>query len=101
MIKTIVVDDEIWVIKLIRNIVNWDELGYCIVGDADNCEDALKLIEKEKPQLLLTDIRIPGNDGLYLIRMAKEKVPDINVIVVSGYGEFEYAKAALNYGAYS
>lgn len=46
MIKTIVVDDEIWVIKLIRNIVNWDELGYCIVGDADNCEDALKLIKK-------------------------------------------------------
>lgn len=101
MIKAIVVDDEIWVIKLIRNIVNWNELGYCIVGDADNCEDALKLIEKEKPQLLLTDIRIPGNDGLYLIRMAKEKVPDINVIVVSGYSEFEYAKAALNYGAYS
>lgn len=101
MIKTIIVDDEIWVIKLIKNLVNWEELGYTIVGDADNCDDALKLIETEKPQLLVTDIRIPGNDGLYLIRQAKEIVPNINIIVISGYSEFEYAKTALKYGVCS
>lgn len=101
MIKTIIVDDEIWVIKLIRNIVKWEELGYCIIGEADNCEDAMRLIEKEAPQLLITDIRIPGKDGIELMRKAREIAPDISIVVISGYSEFEYAKKAMSYGAYA
>ncbi len=101
MIKTVIVDDEIWVIKLIKNIVNWEELGYSIVGEADNCEDALNIIKETSPRLLITDIRIPGNDGLHLMHQAREIAPDIDIVVISGYSEFEYARKAMHYGAYS
>lgn len=101
MIKTVIIDDEVWAIKLIKNIVNWEELGYCIVGEADNSEDAVKLIAETSPQLLVTDIRMPGNNGIYLMQQAKDMMPDMDIIVISGYDEFEYAKKAMDYGAYS
>ena len=100
MIRTIIVDDEIWVIKLIRNLVNWEELGFEIVGEAGDGDSALSLID-DSIGLMITDIRIPGKDGLELIDNARQKNPGMLFITISGYEEFDYARTALELGVVS
>ena len=67
MIRVLVVDDEIWVCQLIKKIINWEEIGFIIIGEAHDGFEALKKIKDEKPDLVLTDIRMPGIDGVTLI----------------------------------
>lgn len=98
MLKVIIADDEPKVNLLLQKIVDWEKLGYQIAGTANDGERALQLIEEEKPDVLMTDIRMPGVDGMELIRRAKEIRPDLVFIVVSGYRQFEYAQTALKYG---
>lgn len=98
MLKVIIADDEQKVNLLLQKIVDWEKLGYQIAGTANDGERALQLIEEEKPDVLMTDIRMPGVDGMELIRRAKEIRPDLVFIVVSGYRQFEYAQTALKYG---
>ena len=95
MLKVIIADDEPKVNLLLQKIVDWEKLGYQIAGTANDGERALQLIEEEKPDVLMTDIRMPGVDGMELIRRAKELRPDLVFIVVSGYRQFEYAQTAL------
>lgn len=98
MIKVMVADDEIRICKLIINLINWEELGMEIVGVADNGIDALHMIEQEEPDLVITDIRMPGCDGLELIGKAKKHNDKLEFIIISGYGEFSYAQKAIEYG---
>lgn len=98
MLRVVIADDEPKVNLLLQKIVNWEALGFEIVGTAQDGIHALKFIRKEKPDLVMTDIRMPGCDGMELIRQAKEVKPDILFIVVSGYRQFEYARTALKYG---
>lgn len=98
MLKVILADDEKKIILLLQKLIDWDKLGYEIVGIANDGLSALKLVEEHKPQLLITDIRMPGCDGIELLRMARLSQPDIHLIVISGYQEFEYAQSALKYG---
>lgn len=98
MLKVIIADDEPKVNLLLQKIVDWEKLGYQIAGTANDGERAFQLIEEEKPDVLMTDIRMPGVDGMELIRRAKELRPDLVFIVVSGYRQFEYAQTALKYG---
>lgn len=91
MLKVIIADDEPKVNLLLQKIVDWEKLGYQIAGTVNDGERALQLIEEEKPDVLMTDIRMPGVDGMELIRRAKELRPDLVFIVVSGYRQFEYA----------
>ena len=98
MWKVIIVDDEPKVNLLLQKIVDWEELGFQIAGTAQDGICALELIRDELPDLVVTDIRMPGCDGMELIRQAKEMKEDITFIVVSGYKQFEYAHTALKYG---
>lgn len=98
MLRVIIADDEPKVNLLLQKIVNWESLGFEIAGTAQDGISALELIRKEQPDLLMTDIRMPGCDGMELIRQAKEIKSDIAIIVVSGYRQFEYARTALKYG---
>lgn len=98
MLKVIVADDEIRICKLIMNLINWEELGMAIVGVADNGIDALRLIEQEQPDLVITDIRMPGCDGLELIEKAKKLNEQLEFIIISGYEEFAYAQRAMEFG---
>lgn len=68
-------------------------------GLAENGLEALELIKSREPDILITDIRMPGCDGLELIRSAKELMPDLEVVIISGYAHFEYAQKAMKYGA--
>ena len=76
MLKVIIADDEPKVNLLLQKIVDWEKLGYQIAGTTNDGERALQLIEEEKPDVLMTDIRMPGVDGMELIRRAKELRPD-------------------------
>lgn len=97
MLKVIVADDEAWVCKLVLMIVDWDALGMKVIGTAANGLEALELVESLKPDILITDIRMPGIDGLELIEKAKAIAPDLQIALISGYAQFEYARTAINF----
>jgi len=101
MLKVLLVDDEKWIVKSLKSIVDWESLGYEIIADASNGIDGYEQIKQLSPDLVFTDIRMPGMDGLELIRKSNELNRDISFIVTSGYKEFEYAKRAIQYGALS
>ncbi|MGM0751608.1 MAG: response regulator transcription factor [Bacillota bacterium] len=95
MLKVILVDDEIQIRKGLKWKVNWEEEGFDIVGEASNGKEALKVVEEEKPDLVLTDVRMPVMDGIQLVKMLSAEQPDIKVIVLSGYADFEYVRSSL------
>src|SRR5690625_3532761 len=101
MNKVFIVDDDYYVRKGLLEIIDWTGCGYQICGEADNGEDALELIKKNKPDLIVTDIRMPVLDGLDLIKDIVEST-DIhtNFIIISGYNDFKYAQRAMRYGVH-
>ncbi len=98
MWKVMTVDDEKLICKLVKALVKWDELGMESVATAENALEALELLEKVRPDILITDIRMPGMGGLELIREVKMRCPEIEIIIISGYAHFEYAKNAIALG---
>ena len=98
MVKVYLVEDEIIIRQSIKNSIDWEKEGYEFVGDASDGELALPVILKEKPDILITDIRMPFMDGLELSRMVKADLPDIKIVILSGYDDFEYAKQAIKIG---
>lgn len=100
MIKTIIVDDEIWVCKLICNIIDWEKYGFTIIGQAHNGQEAIKLISETHPDLVFTDIRMPGMDGLEVAKRTAELGLDTKFVIISGYSDFSYAKSAIEQGVF-
>ncbi|MCI8854206.1 MAG: response regulator [Lachnospiraceae bacterium] len=98
MLKVFLVEDEIIMRKGIKNNIDWEREGFAFVGEASDGELAYPLIQQTRPDILLTDIRMPFMDGLELSRLVKQELPDIKIIILSGYDEFEYAKEAINIG---
>lgn len=98
MWKVVIADDERLICRLIETLVDWKKLDMEIVGKAENGLEALQMVEALRPHLLITDIRMPGCDGLELIRQARELSPEIEIVIISGYAHFEYAKTAIAYG---
>ena len=98
MIKVIIADDEKRICTLITKLIDWDNLDMTLVGTANNGIETLELIKKEKPEIVITDIRMPGYDGLDMIERAKKINKDLEFIIISGYSHFEYAKKAISYG---
>ena len=100
MYKIIVVDDETWICKLIRKILNWEDLGFQIVADAGDGASALSLIKEHRPDLVITDIRMPSLDGIGLIKAVRELSIETEFIIVSGYSDFEYARSAVKFDVF-
>lgn len=98
MLRTIIVDDESMICELILRLVDWKALGIEVIGSAHDGESALALAKREKPDIIITDIRIPELDGLELISRVQSFAPQTRFIVISGYRHFEYAHSALRYG---
>ncbi|QMV44712.1 response regulator [Cohnella cholangitidis] len=94
-IKLLIVDDEPIICEGLRYTIDWERLGVHVVGVAYDGEEALRMIESEEINLLLTDIRMEGMDGLKLTEQLNQRFPDIGVIVISGYESFDYARQAL------
>ncbi|MDF2987858.1 MAG: response regulator containing CheY-like receiver domain and AraC-type DNA-binding domain [Eubacterium sp.] len=98
MYRVFLVEDEIVMREAIRDSVKWEQHGFIFCGEAPDGEIALPLIEEVKPDILVTDIRMPFMDGLALSRVIKKNIPNIKIIILSGHDEFNYAKEALNIG---
>lgn len=98
MIKVLIADDEERICQLIRALVDWEAMELELVGFAHNGLEAGELVEKLRPDILITDIRMPGCSGLELIQRTKQSVNDLEIIVISGYAHFEYAQQAIRYG---
>ena len=98
MYRVIIADDEPKVLLLIEKLIHWEELGLTLVARAGDGISALAAIERERPDIVITDIRMPGHDGIELIGRAKALNPLIDFIIISGYRHFEYAQKAIRFG---
>lgn len=96
--KIVIVDDELKIVQLIQRLIDWDNLPLNLVGTAHDGLAALELIEKEQPDIVVLDIRMPGYNGIELISRSKEFNTHIHFIIVSGYRHFEYAHNAIKFG---
>ena len=98
MYNALIVDDEKSILENIQKAIPWEELGIETVFTAQNGSDALSLLEAYHIDLLISDIRMPGMDGLTLLKHVRAVYPNIRCILLSAYGEFEYARTALTLG---
>ena len=97
----LVVDDEQEQRQALIRRVRWDEAGFEVVGEAENGVEALDLIDELEPDLILTDIRMPMISGLELARRVREMRPATQIVILSGYDSFEYARTAIDYNIIS
>ncbi len=98
MIKVFLVEDEVIMREGIRRNIDWEAEGFEFVGEAGDGELAYPLIQKSRPDILITDIQMPFMDGLELSRLVKQEMPKIKIIVLTGYDEFEYAREGIDIG---
>lgn len=98
MYKVFVVEDEIVTREGIRNSIPWDETAFTLVGEAPDGEMALHALRDIKPDILITDIKMPFMDGLALSRLIKKDFPWIKIMILSGHDEFQYAREAISIG---
>ena len=98
MLKVFLVEDESVIREGFRDKIPWEQYGFQLVGEAGDGEMALPMIRKLKPDLLITDIKMPFMDGLSLSEIVKEEFPKIKIIIISGYDDFEYARQAIRAG---
>lgn len=97
MIRIVIVEDEMLVKKGLLLTTDWESFECEVVGEASNGCEGLEVIMKLRPDIVITDIRMPGLDGIQMIEALREKV-DVEYIIISGYSEFEYARQAVKLG---
>lgn len=98
MYKVFLVEDEIVVREGIKNNIHWEEEGFIITGDVSDGELAYPMILREQPDILITDIKMPFMDGLELSKLLKKDMPQLKIIIISGYSDFGYAQQAIDIG---
>jgi Response regulator containing CheY-like receiver domain and AraC-type DNA-binding domain len=101
MIRLIIVEDERLIRNGIEKHVPWEELGVNLVKSSENAEEAIKLCEDFKPDIIISDIMMPGMNGIQLCQKFRETLPESQIIFISGYSDKEYLKAAINLKAIS
>ena len=98
MINVVIVDDEPFIRQGLKILIDWEEYGFSITGEAANGKEAISLLEYNNYDLIITDIKMPEIDGMELVEYIREhKSKDLKIIILSGYYEFEYAKQAIRY----
>ena len=98
IITLLIVDDEAEIRSGLRSIIPWEDYSISVIGTAVNGAEALDKIRYYEPDIVITDIQMPGMNGLELVRRAKEEQFDCSFVILSGYDEFEYARSAIRYG---
>lgn len=98
MQKVIIADDEERICRLIEALIDWKSLHMEVAAVAHNGLEAAELVRQTEPDILITDIRMPGCSGLELIEKVKKERPELEIIIISGYAHFDYAKSAIKFG---
>lgn len=98
MYKVIIVDDEPIIVEGLSRSINWDAYDCEVIGTADNGEDGIKLIRELKPDILFSDICMGEMDGLTMIAGVKSEFPDLQITILTGYRDFDYAQRAIRLG---
>jgi two-component system response regulator YesN len=100
LIKVLIIDDEEIIREGLKKTVDWESMGCIVAGEAEDGEAGLKLILTMKPDLIFTDIRMPGLSGLQMLAKLREMKLGCKVIILTGFRDFEYAQEAVRQGAY-
>lgn len=98
MFKLMIVDDEALICTRLKNDIDFASVGFAVCATANSARQALRLIDIEKPDVMIIDIMMPDMNGLELIEAIRSKDVNINIIILSGYDEFSYAQRALELG---
>ncbi|MDD9271664.1 response regulator [Paenibacillus sp. GCM10023248] len=99
MYTIMLIDDEVGVRNGIKAKIDWESAGFVIAQEASNGAEALRLLQEHPlPDAVITDVRMPQMDGIAFVKACKEKYPELRVVVLSGYSDFEYMKAAIQFG---
>ncbi len=98
MIKIFLVEDEVVIREAIHQMISWNDYGFEFVGEAGDGELALPIIRNVKPDVIITDIKMPFMDGLSLSRLVLKEFPATKIVIVSGYDDFKYAQEAISLG---
>ena len=98
MLKVFLVEDESIIREGLRDSIPWEQYGFSFVGEAGDGEMALPLIRKTRPDVLITDIKMPFMDGLELSHIVSSELPSTKIIIISGHDDFEYARQAIGIG---
>ena len=100
LLKVFLVDDERLIRKHLMNCINWEQEGFEIVGESSGRLDAMDQIMKLRPDLIFLDINMPVINGLDLGKMILDKIPEVKIIMLTGYEDFDFAREALRFGAF-
>lgn len=100
MYKVVIVDDEPLIAEGLKKIVDWDGYNCVVAGTASSGKEGLELVREQKPDILFTDIRMPGMDGLTMVAALRSEYENLQVIILTGYRDFEYARQALTLGVH-
>ena len=98
MLKIIIADDEELIRKRLITRIDWESYGFSHIYEATNGEEVIELIKENAPELLITDIRMPVKDGIELVKEIRKENYDIEIIVISGFADFQYAQNMMKYG---
>lgn len=98
MYRVVLVDDERIILDGLSRAVPWGDMGCEVVGTASNGEEGLRIIRELRPDILLTDIRMPNMDGLSMVAALRSEFPRLQIAVLTAFRDFEYAQTALNLG---
>ena len=100
MIKVMVIEDRILTLNALKTQVQWEKYGLTPVGFYTNCKDALENIRGKAPDVIISDIVMPGMDGLSFCEYVNNLNQNIKIIIISAYSKFEYAKRGIQLGVY-
>ena len=100
MLKVLIADDEKNICLMIQKIIDWKAFGMEVIGLAHNGVDAIQMIEELRPNVVITDIRMPGHDGLAIVQKSKDMGLDVNFIIISGYKYFNSVFTILTLSIY-
>ncbi len=101
MYTIVIADDEAELRQALIRRIDWEDVGFRVVGEAENGVEALELVEKLEPDLLLTDVRMPFMSGIDLAREVREIRPTMQIAFLSGFDDFTYAQQAIQYNIIS
>lgn len=98
MLKVLIADDEKKICRLIEMLCDWEKLNMQVIGNAYNGIEVMEKIEELKPDIVILDIKMPGCSGIEVVKKIAENNIAVQIVIISGYAEFEYAQAAIKYG---